>query len=333
MPLKKYYTGLATEINKKFPRLLNGKGFTISFKEYNKMMGTLSGHRLIPYKNIIITCASYERACEIAQLIYESNVIINGYEPNIIKNGKKFPYSPIETVQEIRKNFVPSNYSSYKNNCLRGAVRMVTKASYRHKYIWAINKLFLSYRLVSVPPVETAPTYRVIDKPTLREYLPSINIVTKAFSIVIAYAVIEELGFSTPSNEKFSREKFKEWKKKYKNKLIKKLKNKKISLNEKFIWLLRGPKTCLEKELFGLGQLNFQKTQWSRDKVRDIEIDIPDAIYFASFLRNKVCAHVLSREGNKKRIRTLSLYEVCNVQDLARRLLLCILGLWRKNLC
>jgi len=318
MAIKKYYTGLATPIDEKFPKILNGKGFSISFKKYDKTITASFGKKLIPYKNIILTCASYEKACDIAQLIYECNVIIRGGE---------FPirFYPIETVQEIKKNFKPQNFNTYNNRDLRSAVRMVAKASYSYKYIWAIHKLFLSYHLVSVPFVELEPSYRVIDKPTLRKYLPSINIVTKASSIIMVYWAIEELGFHTPASKNFEI-----WKRNNKNRLIRELKQKKISENEKFIWILRGHVTYLEKELPGFRQFKFRKTRWSRGNVRDIEIDIPEAIYFASFLRSKVCAHVFSSKENEKRIRTLSVYEVCNIQELARELLLYLLG-FKKN--
>lgn len=320
MAIKKYYTGLATPIDEKFPKILKGKGFTISFEKYDDTSITYSGGKIIPHKNIVIACNSYEKACDIAQLIYECDVIIRGGE---------FPirFYPIETVQEIKKNFKPQNRYSYNTTSLRSAVRMVAKASYSYKYIWTIHKLFLSYHLVSVPFVELEPSYKVIDKPTLRKYLPSINIVTKASSIIMAYWAIEELGFHTPASKKFEI-----WERNNKNKLIKELKKKKINQNEKFIWSLRGPVTYLEKELPGFKEFKFQKTRWSRGNVRDIEIDIPEAIYFASFLRSKVCAHVFSSKENKKRIRTLSVYEVCNIQDLARELLLYLLGLRVKDL-
>lgn len=53
---------------------------------------------------------------------------------------------------------------------------------------------------------------------------------------------------------------------------------------------------------------------------------VSDAIAYTSFLRSTIAAH--SNE-NKSYLRVLSVYEVSNVQFLARRLLLESLGYWR----
>jgi len=51
-------------------------------------------------------------------------------------------------------------------------------------------------------------------------------------------------------------------------------------------------------------------------------VDLVDAICDAPFLRNKVTAHKLNAGEFHKRVKTLSVYDVFNVQSLARQLLL-----------
>jgi hypothetical protein len=72
-----------------------------------------------------------------------------------------------------------------------------------------------------------------------------------------------------------------------------------------------------------------KKCEWARGDIRDREIKMSHAIYYSSFLRSKVAAHAFS--SNKeilKRIKTLSAYDVFNVQSLARQLLLERFKIW-----
>ena len=62
----------------------------------------------------------------------------------------------------------------------------------------------------------------------------------------------------------------------------------------------------------------FTKAEWARWNVRDGEMQIIDAINYASFMRSSIAAH----KSDHKMIRVLSIYDVANVQFLARRLIL-----------
>jgi len=50
-----------------------------------------------------------------------------------------------------------------------------------------------------------------------------------------------------------------------------------------------------------------------------------DAINYASFLRSSIAAH----KSDPNMLRVLSIYDVANVQFLARRLILETMGFWR----
>lgn len=84
-------------------------------------------------------------------------------------------------------------------------------------------------------------------------------------------------------------------------------------------WIVRGDET----------ELTIQPT---RDRfsdysdgqiVRDIEFHLPDAIHACSYLRNFMTAHAFGQETQR-----LGPYEVYNVQQVARFLMLSICGLF-----
>lgn len=60
--------------------------------------------------------------------------------------------------------------------------------------------------------------------------------------------------------------------------------------------------------------------------MRDGQMHVSDGIAYASFLRSSIAAH---GSGEKNYLRVLSVYDVANVQFLARRLLLESLGYWQ----
>ncbi len=97
-----------------------------------------------------------------------------------------------------------------------------------------------------------------------------------------------------------------------------------VNLDEEFYWNLRGKQTRIEvKRKTEITKL----APWAvRHIVRDGEIHISDALAQASFLRSHIAAHSLE---DKKWLRVLSIYDVSNIQFLARRLLLESLGHWR----
>jgi hypothetical protein len=95
-----------------------------------------------------------------------------------------------------------------------------------------------------------------------------------------------------------------------------------VDLAESFPWNLRGPRTRIEKKR---PPQIFTKAEWARWNVRDGEMLIIDAINYASFMRSSIAAH----KSDHKMIRLLSIYDVANVQFLARRLILEKMSFWK----
>lgn len=310
---KRYSPGLEACLKPNYPKPpYKGRGWNISFKNLREKskekFGTYDFRKgkSIPSKHMIIEASSDKKAKEVADLIYACLVIINaadiwGYECEVREIKKDFRVSP-----DIECAFFSK---------IQLASIMAAKASHRSKYVYAIHKLYTSFRTLSVPIVELDPYLSLVnlEKPTLKKPFPPSEMVAMAHSIVAAYSAIEELGFSGKRN------------KKAKNKLLSRLKKDDINTKKPFLWTLRGPKTYLER---CRATIKVKDAKWCRRYVRDEEVAIVDAIVDASFLRSKVSAHVFSAKKKKKLIKTLSIYDVTNVQYLARRLILESLGLW-----
>jgi hypothetical protein len=70
-----------------------------------------------------------------------------------------------------------------------------------------------------------------------------------------------------------------------------------------------------------------KRAGWNRGDARDQLVDMADAIAHASWLRNCISSHYLKAEN----ARALTAYDVANVQDLSRRILLETLGFWKTH--
>jgi len=317
---KEYYIGLGVFLNPNHPPPpYFGRRWKILFKNImGKKQGaffTLQERKSIPSKNIIIEASSFKKAVDIAQLIYACLVVL--------KAGDYFGFEPEITLKEINKDFKPTNLDTLYTDSLDLASFMAAKASFNLNLVYAIHKLAISFHLGFISCVDLDPYLNsdYLEKPTLKKYFPVKNLVTMSCMITMAYAAIEELNLHTRASSNL-----KEWGEKHENDLLKRFKEEKLDPNELYDWILRGPKTFLERNMSDFNKM--KKAEWSRGPIRDVKVKITEAIYFSSFLRNKVSAHTLNSPENKKRIKTLSMYDVTNGQYLARRLILEKLKLW-----
>jgi hypothetical protein len=96
-----------------------------------------------------------------------------------------------------------------------------------------------------------------------------------------------------------------------------------IDTAEPLLWLLRDTPTRIERKK---PPPRTSQAPWASVKIRDIEMDLLDAISYASWLRSKISAHRLPDVAG-----SLNWYDVANVQHLARRLTLERLRAWRHE--
>ncbi len=140
---------------------------------------------------------------------------------------------------------------------------------------------------------------------------------------VLHFAALEAMGLEVrASMKKPSKLPNGEWNPPVLCDLENRLRSAGIDLDEMFVWTTRNPPTRIEQRH---GSLKGIIPSWAGGPVRDRLISVTDALSRASLIRSKTAAH-----GGLKLIQSVTVYDVHNMQGLARRLLLECLGFWRR---
>jgi hypothetical protein len=200
------------------------------------------------------------------------------------------------------------NFSYQPDIC--EAAALAAKLSHRRKWRYAVAKYWISHRVCSVPWMETHPT----EGTRFGVELDPSNHVLFAQAIIAAYSVIEELEFEVRASNKTPSKRNGKWNPVVRMDLENRLREGGIDLSDDEVWMRRGTPTIVEREGH---KLTGAKASWAAGEVRDRHLPVVDAINYASWLRSRVSSHRLSR-----RAASLTIYDVVNVQMLARRLLL-----------
>jgi hypothetical protein len=197
------------------------------------------------------------------------------------------------------------------------ACAIAAKASRRRKWAYAVAKYKFSLSLYSVHPVDLEP----FRSPHLSVSSFPTDHVILSHAIIAAYSAIEDLGLEIRASAgKPSRINGK-WNPVVKEELEQRLTASRVNLGDTILWVVRGPKRKTEKKRSIPAAA---RAPWSAWTVRDSELHISDAIAYADWLRDCVASH-----GVKDLTRVLSPYDVVNVQQLAGRLIMESLGVWR----
>jgi len=197
------------------------------------------------------------------------------------------------------------------------ACSVAAKASRKSCIVYAIAKYEFSISIFYLGREDL--------EPSLAEYIPITanhrDLIYLIHAIIAAYSAIEDLGLEIrASNRKPSRINGR-WNPIVKTELEKRLTDAKIDLNQTVLWTVRGPKRKIEASRI---IPPIQKFPWSKGEVRDIEIDLIEAIAFSDWLRDCVASHKI-----RSLTKSLSVYDAINVQHLTRHLILDKLGYWK----
>jgi hypothetical protein len=209
-----------------------------------------------------------------------------------------------------------STSAFYPRSVLR-ACSLAAKAARQREHQYALAILHRSMSLHSNNPMQ-------LDPGSARHVRLSVNPadhVRFAYAVVTSYAVIEQLGLEVRASQQNPSFINGAWNPPVKADLERRLTKAGVNLDDSAVWHLRGPRTRVEK---ARGVRALRRANWAWGPVRDIEVDVVDAIAGVSWLRSKVSAH---RIGDLAR--SLSIYDVANAQYLARRLFLEVLGDYR----
>jgi hypothetical protein len=225
----------------------------------------------------------------------------------------------IPADSEEHKKLYPNHLLERIGGCFGSAgfpeaCRMAAKASVSRSLVYAFALFHLSQNLHANHPMDLGPDLFPHDH---RSPFPDDH-VRFAYSIVTAYAVLEQLGLAL-HGEAFRDG---EWIAEKKLDLERRLQGAALDLSSLMQWQIRGGKTRIER---ARRTRPVKKAEWAFGAVRDIEIEIADAIADVRWLRSRVAAHDI-----KELAELISVYDVANVQDLARRCIMASLGYERK---
>jgi hypothetical protein len=188
---------------------------------------------------------------------------------------------------------------------------------YRLKYIYGLSKYNFSVSNCSLFCVDLDPHFSEHISPSP---FPD-DQVRYCHAIISAYSVLEDLGLEIRASSQNPSIIDGAWNPPVRRDLEERLVKAKININETLLWTIRGPKRKIELKR---SPRTKHKEEWSKGIVRDSSIELVDTIAYSSFLRSKIASHKTNEITN-----VLSVYDVINVQHLARRLLLETLGYWR----
>ena len=334
---KKYLTGFITNRGDyPFGFSFKGSWGRILFEEHKGkyFTGISVGKKIMPIRHLIIESNLEEKTREILSLIYACLVIINGCD---------YVGYDLCDIYNLDLKELSCDCKYFPKKLVTGGIYlagiMAAKASYKEDYVYAIHKLFFSFQTYSTVPRDLDPSHGNLEIPNLKKpYPPEIRILLTN-AIISAYSAIEELELQivpkntlkTKSGEiRLSKDENGNFFPETKKDIISRLQKAKVNINEPFIWDLRGGKKLFEdRKPFSK---KTKKAKWSSGfSVRDGEINLLTALDRASCLRSNVASHKPSTSKSKKErmVKELSMYEVSNVQSLARRLVLESLNLWR----
>ena len=320
-----FHTGLHTSDWHLYPTPpYRGRGWTVRFVKQKTELpqgGEYSGNRFYPYKEVIIAARDQVAAQHASNMIYNVRNLLQGSNLFGMFSSGPQTVSPVEGLSAPSSDRRPGDRPAFHSSPnIPLACLIAAKVSQKRKFIYAVARLQISMEILSVPTIELDPTHSLeIPKSVFPE-----DHIRMATAITSAYSSIEELGLTIRASTQNPSRINGAWNPAVRNELEQRLERAGVNLSESFYWNLRGKRTRIEmKRSPEIAKL----ARWAiTDVVRDGEMHISDAIAYASFLRSTIAAH---SQDDKGYLRVLSVYEVSNVQFLARRLLLESAGYWR----
>ncbi len=315
--MQKYYSQLLVqERNQKEGIFCKGRGWQIAF-EYDPKCGLLVGPKGEPAKEIVVCTQSIERAQYVVDMLFAAYCLLHG-EPLDFESTQVLPKRPESTrdiIHCIEKGMKLAHCGTYHlpETCL-----IVAEVAKRRARQYALFKYALSHHIVPLSAAGLDPQ---------RDWMPGKAVsnlanehVFNAYAIISAYSVLEELSIELRASGNQPSKIGNDWNPVVRADLENRLCAKGIDLSESILWHRRDTPTKIQRKR---SPPDKGKCAWARGKIRDTNLEVVDAIAYASWLRSSVSAHRLPRLAQ-----SLTIYDVANVQHLARRLLLEVLGFW-----
>ena len=269
---------------------------------------------------LLLLEAEQTEAENIIQLVCAANVILEGIPG--IKSLPAFELSDDEADREITfenlfRRDIFFQCFTYRNT-LSVAVAIAAEAWGNNRLVYAIHKLALSYETESVTPWSMHPRYGQVFEKHTDNFASHVG---TSVAINLAYSAIQELDLDVKASREDPRniKGTPHWEPEFLTKFKKRLHEAGIDPERTIDWVTRGDQS--EVPVYEI--LDRLSDYSDGAEVRDRQIPLPDAINFSEYLRNKMTAHAFSSETKR-----LGPYEVYNVQQVARFLILSKCNLW-----
>ena len=302
-----FYTGLvcpASELRANASFVPRGWHFTYSGQQRRDL--PINGDE------VMIHASQWSTAQKALDLILGGLCVLHGDPPPLA--NKLIAWNDSEP--EFGHLFATLKDRAYSTTGIPRACDLAAKASRDARYVYAIAKYYFSISRFAVEGMDLDPSNIV----NLRISQTPDDHILFAYSIISAYSVLEDLGLEIRSTKENPSRVNGKWNPAVKEELEARLVKAKINISEPIFWIMRGTRRRTEK---AMPLPVFSRLEWARGPVRDADIRLLDAIAYSSWLRSKVASH-----RTRDLARSLSPYDVVNVQALARRLILECLGFW-----
>ena len=227
------------------------------------------------------------------------------------------PHDPVE-LEGLNEDNLHRNDRTIGKHGILLATQLAAKCSLRNPRRYALLKLNLSFQLASTHWIEFDPSHG----PKNFGVESDANIhVALATAATLAYSAIEELQLEPrPINNRNVKNSDGTWDPSALADLNVRLDAVRINIRNLLVWTVRGSDLRIHRSKRAP---KGAKQPWARGIVRDTSISVQDALVSASWLRSKCTTHRYGKETA-----SITMFDVHNVQFLARRLILESVGLW-----
>ncbi|UTV40740.1 hypothetical protein MYG64_33670 (plasmid) [Ensifer adhaerens] len=279
---------------------------------------------------LLVVEAERTEANNIIQLIHAAGVVIDGFPDQKVGDPSAFeiPDDASEQASIFENIFQTTGFfERFSFKAQRPvAVAMAAKAWSNKRTVYAIHKLAKSYETEAITPWSAHPRYGQIFEKHSGEFSDHVR---SSIAINLAFSAIEEMKLEVKSSRERPRwldNKKYTWNPAVLDDIASRLEKAGIDPEKTVDWVVRGDTT----EVAMQPVRDRFSTYSDGQKVRDIELSIPDAIHACTYFRNSMTAHAFGKETP-----LLGPYEVYNVQQVARFLVLSTCGLfdvWTEDL-
>ncbi len=288
----------------------NGAGWSAVLRQADDDAGRVS---IVGGRAVDLYAGSWAAAQRAVDLINGSRVLMNG-DPDL------WAFYPIAYNEAEPAWMEPAARTALGEEQLLSqsgiptACAIAARASRRRRWAHAVARYKFSLGLFSVHHMDMHPNYRTYHGVSRH---PDDHVLL-AQTLVAAFAVVEDLGLAVPAGPGRPSRLGGVWNPVVLRDLEQRLAAQHVDPADTVLWLVRGPSRRIERRR---PLPNGTPASWTGGSVRDRRLPVVDAIAHADYLRDRVAAH-----GARDVTRSLTPYDVVNVQALARFLLLTSLG-------